>query len=381
MHLEAGSFLRDYEIRQLLGKGGMGAVYLAVDNIGRKVAIKELNRNLTEMQDFVERFQNEAKLLGQLSHTNIVNLYSFFEQNGYYYMVMEYAEGRTLKEVIRRTGPIPEARAINIIVQVLDALNYAHKKNIIHRDIKPSNIVLDSNDGVKILDFGIAKIMGERGLTQTGQQLGTVTYMSPEQVKSEKDIDGRADIYSLGVTFFEMLSGRMPYDLNTESDFEIMTKIVQTPLPDPRVYYPSISENTVNVVRKMTGKDKGLRYYNPEEVAGHLMSKALNTTANYPIDKSEAEAQDGHEDIKTYRKRSIIIAIIAIFISYGGALFIPALFAGIAAIWFSFKTSKHLAKNDYVKARKNSKETRSLLILLVAIIAIVLIASIYVIFS
>jgi len=109
-------------------------------------------------------------------------------------MVMEYAKGRTLKEVIKQTGPIPERRAIYIVMQILNALNYAHKKNIIHRDIKPSNIILDSTDGVKILDFGIAKIMGERGLTQTGQQLGTVTYMSPEQVRAEKEIDGRTDI-------------------------------------------------------------------------------------------------------------------------------------------------------------------------------------------
>lgn len=113
------------------------------------------------------------------------------------------------------------------------------------------NIMVGSGDDVKILDFGIARILGEKGLTQTGQQLGTVTYMSPEQVKALKDIDARSDIYSLGVTFFEMLSGRLPYDTNTDSDYEIMNQIVQSALPDPRNYYPHISENTVTILKKM----------------------------------------------------------------------------------------------------------------------------------
>ena len=127
---------------------------------------------------------------------------------------------------------------------------------IVHRDIKPSNIILDDNDRVKILDFGIARIMGERGLTQTGQQLGTVAYMSPEQVQAEKDIDGKTDIYSLGVTFFEMLSGRMPYDMNTESDFVVMNKIVHDTLPDPRDYYPQVSDATIRLLARMTQKDR-----------------------------------------------------------------------------------------------------------------------------
>lgn len=381
MHLEAGSFLRDYQIERLLGKGGMGAVYLAEDNIGRKVAIKELNRSLTEMPDFIDRFHNEAKLLGQLSHSNIVGLYSFFEQDGRYYMVMEYAKGRTLKEVIKQTGPIPEGRAIYVVMQILNALNYAHKKNIIHRDIKPSNIILDSTDGVKILDFGIAKIMGERGLTQTGQQLGTVTYMSPEQVRAEKEIDGRTDIYSLGVTFFEMLSGRTPYDLNTESDFEIMSKIVQTPLPDPRSYYPSISENTINVMRNMTEKDKSLRHSDPGILIKHLELKTTNMSSERPFIQNKPEVIEKQEDIKTYKKRSIILAILGVLISYGGTMFIPALILGIATIWFSYKTSRHIVASDYVGARKHSKTTKTLFIILIVLnVFLILINLIYILY-
>ncbi|HHV25516.1 MAG TPA: protein kinase [Methanosarcina sp.] len=377
MHLEAGSFLRDYQIERLLGKGGMGAVYLAEDNIGRKVAIKELNRSLTEMPDFISRFHNEAKLLGQLSHSNIVGLYSFFEQDGRYYMVMEYAKGRTLKEVIKQTGPIPERRAIYIVMQILNALNYAHKKNIIHRDIKPSNIILDSTDGVKILDFGIAKIMGERGLTQTGQQLGTVTYMSPEQVRAEKEIDGRTDIYSLGVTFFEMLSGRTPYDLNTESDFEIMSKIVQTPLPDPRSYYPDISENTIKVMRNMTEKDKSLRHSDPGILIKHLELKTTNMSSERPFIQNKPDVIEKQEDIKTYKKRSIIFAIIGIVASFGGTLFLPALIVGIATTLFSHKTNTLIKSNDIEKAIKYSKITKFLLIILGAINILLLIAFIF----
>ncbi|HHV37555.1 MAG TPA: SUMF1/EgtB/PvdO family nonheme iron enzyme [Candidatus Cloacimonetes bacterium] len=256
MQLQAGTILRDYKIEDLLGEGGMGTVYLAKDSVNdRYVAIKELNLILKADSELVKRFRNEAKLQAKLSHENIVSLYSFFEQDGRYYMAMEYAEGRTLKEVIRKTGPIPEARAISILKQVVSALKYAHDMGIIHRDIKPSNIILDDNDQIKILDFGIARVVGERGLTQTGQQIGTLAYMSPEQVRSEKDIDGKTDVYSLGVTLFEMLSGRMLYDLDSQSDYAIMISIVETPLPDPRDHYPYISDSTIELLARMTEKE------------------------------------------------------------------------------------------------------------------------------
>ncbi|HHV25515.1 MAG: serine/threonine protein kinase [Candidatus Cloacimonadaceae bacterium] len=263
--------LNHYKIISELGKGGMGTVYLAKDSfLDRSVAIKELNPLLTSDADLIARFRNEARLQAKLSHTNIVGLYSFFEQNERHYIVMEYAEGKTLKEIIKQTGPIPEKRAIAILRQILSALEYAHGMGIIHRDIKPSNIILDAQDSVKVLDFGIARVMGERGLTLTGQQLGTVGYMSPEQVKAEKDIDEKTDIYSLGITFFEMLSGRMPYDLDSLSDYEVMDNIVKTPLPDPRDYYPHISDNAVNVLKRMAEKDRSLRYHDAKQAADNL---------------------------------------------------------------------------------------------------------------
>ncbi|MDP3115426.1 MAG: bifunctional serine/threonine-protein kinase/formylglycine-generating enzyme family protein, partial [Candidatus Cloacimonadaceae bacterium] len=173
-----------------------------------------------------------------------------------YYMVMEYAEGNMLKELIAMTGPIPEPRALHIFKQIVNALAYAHSKAIIHRDIKPSNIMIDASDNVKIMDFGIARLMTDKHLTRTGSKLGTLFYMSPEQVKARKDIDHRTDIYSAGVVLYEMLTGKLPYTADTDSDFDVMLEIVNNELPDPRTIYPHIGDSMVQLVSNMTAKDK-----------------------------------------------------------------------------------------------------------------------------
>lgn len=256
-----GDVIHDFRVVSILGKGGMGVVYKCEDlKLSRYVALKELGSSLSNDSDFVRRFRQEAHIQAQLSHSNITTLYSYFEENGHYYMALEFAKGKTLKALIKETGPIPEQRTLKIINNVLDALQYAHSHGVIHRDVKPANIIIDDDDNVKVLDFGIAKMAGERGMTQTGQRIGTVSYMSPEQIRTPQDIDIRSDIFSLGVTMFEMLSGRLPYNTDTDSDFEIMNQIVQSALPDPRSYYPQISENTVMILNKMLEKDRNARY-------------------------------------------------------------------------------------------------------------------------
>ncbi|MBT8387510.1 MAG: serine/threonine protein kinase [Ignavibacteria bacterium] len=195
--------IRDYKIIEKLGEGGMGTVYLAEDTmLERKVALKVLNPLFTKESQFTERFRHEAKVQASLIHPNIVTLHNYFRESENYCMVMENVEGVTLKHLISGTGPIPEKRAIWILIQMLEAVGFAHKKGIIHRDIKPSNILVSKDDNVKILDFGIAKILRDKGHTKTGTKLGTVYYMSPEQIKAVKDIDQRTDIYSLGITFY-----------------------------------------------------------------------------------------------------------------------------------------------------------------------------------
>ncbi|MDP3113667.1 MAG: bifunctional serine/threonine-protein kinase/formylglycine-generating enzyme family protein [Candidatus Cloacimonadaceae bacterium] len=261
MEFKIGAILRDYHIFSLLGEGGMGEVYLAEERLlDRKVAIKRLNPTLTSDPQFSERFVNESRIQAKLQHHNIVSLYNFFVEDGVYYMVMEYAPGNMLKDVIAETGPIPEQRSLHIFKQIISALGYAHAKQIIHRDIKPSNIMLDANDDVKVMDFGIARLMSDKHLTRTGAKLGTLFYMSPEQVKATKDIDHRTDIYSSGIVLYEMLTGKLPYSADTDSDFDVMLEIVNKDLPDPRKIYQFIGEITVAIIRKATQKQREARY-------------------------------------------------------------------------------------------------------------------------
>ncbi|GBD89136.1 serine/threonine-protein kinase PrkC [bacterium BMS3Abin03] len=272
--------IRDYKIIKKLGEGGMGTVYLANDEmLDRKVAIKVLNPILTKDSHFTERFRHEAKIQASLIHPNIVTLYNYFYEGDNYCMVMEYVDGIMLKQLISNTGPLPEQRAIWILNQMLEAVGYAHKKGIIHRDIKPSNILIAGDDTVKILDFGIAKILQDKGLTKTGTKMGTIYYMSPEQIKAVKDIDNRTDIYSLGVTFYEMLSGRVPFNVDTDSDFEIMNEIVSGEIKDPRGFYPHISEWVVNVLFASVKKDRNERIADTDEFIKLLLAKQSKTQA------------------------------------------------------------------------------------------------------
>jgi serine/threonine protein kinase len=250
----------------------MGSVYLAEDlTLERQVALKILNKELINDAQFTGRFIQEARLQASLFHPNIVTLHTFFEEDNNFCMVMEYVNGMTLKDLIRKTGPIPEERTKKIFRQILEAASYAHKKGIIHRDLKPSNILIDENDFVKVLDFGIAKLLGsERFLTKIGSAAGTVYYMSPEQIRSDKHIDNRTDIYSLGITLFEMLTGRIPFNDSTGSEFLIMKEIVDTDIPDPRSIYPCISDKMVSVLYKMVSKDKKNRYNSCVEIINDI---------------------------------------------------------------------------------------------------------------
>ena len=189
----------------------MGIVYKAVDtSLDRVVAVKSLSAELAKNPDLEQRFRAEAKAQANLNHTNIATLYAFFVQEGTAWMVMEYIEGETVHDMIQRRGPIPAQEAIPLFKQALLGIGYAHRMGIVHRDIKPSNIMVKRDGIVKVMDFGIAKVMGNRGMTRTGTQMGTAYYMSPEQVVN-KGVDIRSDIYSLGVTLYEMLTANVPF--------------------------------------------------------------------------------------------------------------------------------------------------------------------------
>lgn len=260
MYLETGSRLQNYEIIRKVGAGGMGEVYQGRDiHLDRLVAIKALNPSLTQETDLRLRFQNEAKIQARLYHPNIVGLFEYIEQDDGSYIVMEFAAGNTLKEILAYSESLPENRAVNILMQILSALAYAHSQEVLHRDIKPSNIMIGENDRVKVMDFGIARIMGSGHLTGTGLKVGTLYYMSPEQIIKPRDVDLRTDIYSAGIVMYEMLCGRLPFALDDTSEYRIQKEIVENQLPDPRGYNPRISASLADLVKWMTAKDPSSR--------------------------------------------------------------------------------------------------------------------------
>jgi serine/threonine protein kinase len=254
--------IRDYVIEGVIGRGGMGTVYRARHvHLETPAAIKILHEQFTDDPKIRVRFVNEARLLFELRHPNIVELREFFEDEGRLILVEEYVEGRSLGNLIgREMGPIPPEKALPLFMQVLEGIGHAHGRGIIHRDIKPGNILVSDDGRVWITDFGIAKIAGRKGVTQTGTHVGTLFYMAPELIRGGQ-ADGRSDIYSLGITLYEMLAGRLPFSLeNDTSEFEIMRAIVEEELPDPRTYYPYIPEYLVEAIEKAMSKDPQQRF-------------------------------------------------------------------------------------------------------------------------
>lgn len=260
-----GLTVANYKINSKLGEGGMGSVYLGVHKtLQRKVAIKVLQPEFITNSDLKERFINEAKILSKLNHHNIVSLYDFVEFQGNLLIIMELAEGKNLDTLIKEVSFIPVERAIYLFKQLLTGVAYAHQQGIIHRDIKPSNIIIAENDIPKILDFGISKIIhGDLKLTKTGMRIGSVAYMSPEQILG-KEITIMTDIYSLGITLFEMLSGKLPFDIDTLSEFEIQNKIVT----EEFIFNSNINNvpsNIINILNKATSKNPYDRFLSCEE--------------------------------------------------------------------------------------------------------------------
>ncbi len=258
-----GTEIGSYRILEKLGEGGMGVVYKAVDtSLDRPVAVKVLNPDLTHNPELVARFRSEAKAQANLNHTNLATLYAFIVQDGHAAMVMEFVDGETFEQMIARRGPLPAEEAVPLFRQVLLGIGYAHRAGIVHRDIKPSNLMLNRNGIVKVMDFGIAKVMGVRGVTRTGTQMGTGTYMSPEQVLN-KPVDVRSDIYSLGVTLYQMLTAHVPFE--GDSDFQIMSDHVSTPPPLLTRFNPKIPKGIENAVLKALEKYPEYRFQTVEE--------------------------------------------------------------------------------------------------------------------
>ena len=263
-----GKQILNYRIEKLIGKGGMGSVYLASNiNIDQKVAVKVLNPDLAHNDQIKKRFQREAVTLASLDHPNIVKFLNYVENEEGIFLIMEYVRGRTLDDYIKNvSGPVTEERILNLFGAVLDAFTYAHKQGVVHRDIKPSNILITNDLKVKILDFGIARIIKETvpGMTEAGTKMGTAMYMSPEQVRG-KDVDSRSDIYALGVVLHQMVTGVAPYDDTTMSEFDINVRVVEEKLPRAKTFYPYVSDKMQTIIDKACEKEVHKRYQSCEE--------------------------------------------------------------------------------------------------------------------
>ena len=274
-----GQTLSHYRVLEKLGGGGMGVVYKALDtHLDRHVALKLLPPELTRDDDARERFVLEAKAASALDHPNICTIYDIDETSDrHMFIAMGYYEGETLKQRIGR-GPLPVDEALDITIQVAQGLAEAHSADIIHRDVKPANLMLAKNGLVKIVDFGIAKLLGVTGPTQTGTTLGTVAYMSPEQVAGD-EADQQSDVWSLGAVLYEMLTGKQPF--TGDNHWAVMNAISNRPLESPDALRPEVSTNVSSVVVRALDKAKDARY--PSAAAFSADLKTSHAELTQPV--------------------------------------------------------------------------------------------------
>ena len=269
-----------YQIIKSIGEGGMANVYLAYDTIlDRNVAVKVLRGDLASDEKFVRRFQREALAASSLSHPNIVEVYDVGEDNGQYYIVMEYIEGKHLKALLKKRGKLTTTEVVDIMLQICDGMSVAHDSYIIHRDIKPQNIMILENGLVKITDFGIAMAMNATQLTQTNSVMGSVHYLPPEQANG-KGSTLKSDIYSMGILMYELLTGKLPY--RGDNAVEIALKHLKEPLPSIREELPNLPQSVENIIIKATAKNPKNRYNDAREMYDDLKTCLDDSRANEP---------------------------------------------------------------------------------------------------
>jgi len=266
-----------YRLEAMIGRGGMSSVYRAFDTVlERPVAIKLMHREIAADSDQLERFRREARSVAQLNHPHVVKVIDAGEEpstedpqlgNGTPYIVLEYVAGDTLKELIRRDGPLDISQALAYSVEIARALGAAHEHQIVHRDVKPQNILIDPEGGAKITDFGIARSLTEEGLTMAGRVLGTTDYVSPEQALGEP-VTPQSDLYSLGVVLYEMLTGTVPF--RGDSPVAVAMKHVREEIPDVQRLRPHVSAATASVIERAVAKDLNRRYRDAAAMAADL---------------------------------------------------------------------------------------------------------------
>ena len=330
-----------YEVVQHIGQGGMADVFLAIDTIlNRHVAIKILRSDQSTDAISILRFEREAQAATTLAHPNIVEIYDVGEYKNHHYIVMEYVAGKTLKKVIRDRAPLLNLEAVDTMKQLTSAVAEAHKRGIIHRDIKPQNVIVKSDGSLKILDFGIATAKGSAQLTQANNVMGSVHYLAPELAKGEP-ASPQSDIYALGIVFYEMLTGDVPF--KADQAIQIALQHMREPMPSVRKANPNVPQSVENIIIRATAKNPKLRYQSCDEMLNdlekcmspeHQNDKPLSL--NDPIDKTPTKQEK--EDIKAGMTRSTSLSRIAnkrtkIYITAILVLFV--MFAVIAGLFLA----------------------------------------------
>jgi tetratricopeptide (TPR) repeat protein len=327
-----GATFGKYQIVERLGRGGMADVYRAYQpGMDRYVAIKIMHAHLSEDPDFITRFKREAQSVGALRHPNIVQVIDFDSQDDEYYMVMEYIKGDTLKTLLKQRGALPLDEALDLLIKLADAVAYAHSQGMIHRDIKPANVLMSGPHNPVLTDFGIARILTATGLTASGLAIGTPAYISPEAGRGEK-VDERADIYSLGIVLYEMLTGVVPYDADTP--YAVILKHINDPLPGPRQRIPDLPESVEQIILKALAKNRNDRFQSAAEFRDALQeakdslpaeapTRAGKGTAVPAVNKARITSQPtivGTENPPERGVRLAVIGAVVVIILIAGAL-------------------------------------------------------------
>ena len=283
--------IQSFTIGKELGSGGMATVYLAENRIGKKVAIKVLAKEHFHNEQIRLRFEQEARVMASLNHENICSVIDLEENDEFSAIIMEYLEGVDLGQYVNQHGSVPVSQVMDWLWQIASGLDYAHSQGYVHRDIKPSNFFLTEKGQIKIMDFGIAKAEDSLVKSQTSSKMGSVAYMSPEQIISTKHVDHKTDIYSLGVTLHHLLGGRVPYDSTTQSRHDIEQRIISEPLP-----VLPISGSMQAILEKATEKDREAR---PDTVAALLGATGDDTLLERkPAGTSDKTIETGKKTAK-----------------------------------------------------------------------------------
>lgn len=307
-----GKIINKYRIDAKLGEGGMGIIYKAWDTIlERPVALKMLLPALAQDEKFLQRFRTEAKALAQLENPHIVTVFELLEVEGDWFIAMQFIEGMTLADKIKQTGPIPCTQALPIFTQLLDAMGHAHQVGIIHRDLKPGNAMITPAGVVKVMDFGLAKVQHGSILTLSTITAGTLHYMPPEQIHNLANVDQRSDIYSTGMTFYEMLAGRLPFEKH-ESIYTLPKIIVEGKFPPPDYYHSAVPKELAKIVMKAIAKNPAKRYQKAEEM---LEALANFEAARAPaVSPPQPKPRSGTKLLYAIFSSAIVLALAVLFL-------------------------------------------------------------------